>query len=48
MWWFFGIPFGTLIAPVFLSLSVPSVTMLAGMLVMLAGMALVARRALNY
>ena len=45
--WFFGIPFGGLAGAVFLSFT-PSLPLLVAMVVVLAGMGLLARSALNY
>jgi hypothetical protein len=48
LWWFLGIPFGSVFAPWFLTFSPPGIDMLIGMVVVLAGMGLLARRALSY
>jgi hypothetical protein len=48
MWWLLGLPFGNWLAPALLTLSVPNIDALVGMVAILAGMGLVARRALNY
>ena len=45
--WFFGLPFGGLAGTVFLSLT-PSLPLLVAMVVVVAGMGLLARSALNY
>jgi hypothetical protein len=49
MWWFFGLPFGSwLTTSTLLTFSAPTVSLVVGMIVVLAGMTVLGRRALNY
>ena len=48
MWWLFGLPLGSWLAPALLTFSVPKIDALVGMLVILVGSSLLARRALSY
>jgi hypothetical protein len=46
--WLLGIPFSGVFAPVLFALAAPSLQLVVAMVVVLAGMGLLARSALNY